>query len=652
MIQPLSLTIGAFLGDSQAQSVWSLPSIYSSSGSQNLYINKLGQIRTIDGFTRQAEEPYLTNTGGSSAMVRGLYMFRRIAAGTTTRQLMIVLDDQVNEWELWSSTDLGVSQTFIADLGASSVGYIPDWATFGDQLFITNGVMTPRMWDGTTLTLVGGTQLAAPTLADGGAGALNGAGYKYKVIPILANKVRKIGSVASASLDVQNRCITVSWTADADSNVLGYEIWRTTGSGLDFYLVAYSDGRTVVSFTDVMTDRDLLTRAVLSVVASHGDAPPAGLYFCVPHKGRMWWGRTDTFPRRWYWSDPGDPDSVYTDRNYTDCTDAKSLGDVSTGGTGDFEGMIVLWHEKTVWTISGTGQIVEGVIDWRKRRSNAKTGAVTHRAVVRVSEGAVYLGQEGGPIKTRGNMLAFLTPQKDVRLFDGQNDTIISFPKKDTLARLTKAHAHKAYAYDDEDHGMYVWVLPVDGGTEPSLSVAWNYWYGTWHEWPGTNFGHVVTAESSANVNLLIAGEARTSSGAFLYQLWSGGTQAGADIVATFMSKPIYPPLVDGGPPNISQEKRLESILLLFEKEAFPVNFTFGFLPHDAADGDTPTIVRAALNASSRVRIPARMGPAATNPGKFFFGTGWRLKLTSTASGPWTLKAMDQTYLPLAGQTR
>lgn len=645
----LSQLIPAFLGDDQGQSTVLLSQIYSPGGSVNLYIDKLGQIRSVDGYTRQNSSAFTTDTGATAAMIRGLYMFRRITGGATTRQLVFTLDDAVNEWELHVSTDLGVTKTLIADLGAGSVGAIPDFATFGDELFIVNGVITPRMWDGTTLTVAGATQLGAPSIASGGLGQLRGH-YKYRLVPLLANKVRKPGSIASSALYVEEEEIDLSWTADADTSVVGYELYRTSGSGLDFYLVAWIDGRTTVAYTDTMSDAELIQQPVLAVIAAHGDAPPSGAYFCVPHKGRMWYLRTDANPRRGYWSDPGDPDSVYTDRHYTDFTDAKSLGDVLTGGTGDFEGMIVFWMEKSVWTMSGTGNVVGGYFDYRKKRSNAKAGAVHHRAVARVSAGSVYLGVDGSSNTVSRNMLAYLTPQKDIRLFDGTNDFIISGPKKDTLARLNLTHARKSFCYDDETHGMLVWVFPADASTEPSISVAWNYWHGTWHEWSGTNFGHVVPAESSS-ASMLIAGEARTATGGLIYQLWLGATQDGTNITATMMTKPIFPPIVEGGPMDLRHIKRAKAAIFLFEKDASPTALSFGVLPHDGADGDTPWVTRT-VNGTSRVRIPVRMKEADANPGRFFHGEGWRFKLTSTAStGSWTLKALEHVYDVLKGST-
>lgn len=653
MADLLSQLIPALLGDAQSQSPLLLSTAYSPGGSSNLWINKLGQILPISGYLRQNPAAFTTDGGGSDAVIRALYQYRKIAAGNTTRQVLFVLDDGVNEWELHYSTDLGVAKNLIMDFGAASVGRIPDFATFGDELFFVNGVITARMWNGLVLTDVGAAQLAAPALTAGGAGNKNGS-YKVRVVSLKSDGSRKPASVMSLALQVDDKQVNVAWGADADVTVVGYEVWSTTGSGLDFYRETYVDGRLTVAATLDLADWDLITREVLAVVGSHGDPPPVGAYFCVPHKGRMWWLRTDTYPRRVWWSDPGDPDSVYTERSYTECTDAESIGDQLAGGTGDFEGMIVLWMERNIWVISGTGLIQGPSIDWRKRRSNASTGTVSVRAVVRVPKGAKYADQEGVLQTINGNVLAFLTPKKDIRIFNGKDDTIISFSKSDTLQRLNTASARKAYAYADDAHGMLCWVFPSDHATEPDLTVAWNYLYGTMHEWPGTPFGHVLSAESDTETNILLAGDARViAPRALIYRLWNGDTQDGAAITATLMTKPLFPPVLEGGPPDMGYKKALHRLNLLFAKDASPSLLTVSVLPFHAGDSDVPEIIRPSLSATSRLSIPTRQRAGDARPGHYFYGQGWRLKISSTATtGPWTLQGIEQLYRVLTGRTR
>lgn len=652
----LSQLIPALLGDAQSQNPLLLSTAYSPGGSLNLWINKLGQILPISGYMRQNAVPHVTDAG-SAALIRALYQYRKIAGGNTTRQVLLVLDDGVDEWQLCYSTDLGATCVMVDNLGATVVGRIPDFSTFGDQVFITTGVTLPKMWDGAMLSDVGGVQLASPTLAVGAAGDPNGT-YRVRIVPIKTDGSRKIGSSASAALNVANKQITVNWTADADVTVGGYEVWHTSGSGLDYYLEAYVDGRLTVTYTITLPDWDLITRAVMAVVAAHGDPPPVGVYFCVPHKGRMFWLKTDEFPRRSWWSDPGVPDSVYTERSYTECTDAQSIGDQLVGGTGDYEGMLILWMEKNVWVISGTGTLQNNVIDWRKRRSNANTGTVSVRTVLRVPKGAKYADQDGNVQSTPTNVLAFLTPEKDIRTFDGKSDTIISFSKSDTLKRLNTVNARKSYGYADDAHGMLCWVFPADDETEPSLTVAWNYIYGTMHEWAGTRFGHVLPTETETENNILLAGDARVVAPmGLIYRLWEGENQDGEPIVATLMTKPLFPPVpvsvIGGSGPDIGYEKRLDRLNLLFGRQLGLTSIVVSILPYDAGDDDTPEIIRDPLWATSRLTVPCRQKAGDANPGKYFHGVGWRIKISSTSvGGPWTLMGIEQLYAILQGRTR
>ncbi|NBU38853.1 MAG: hypothetical protein EBS32_11590, partial [Actinobacteria bacterium] len=132
--------------------------------------------------------------------------------------------------------------------------------------------------------------------------------------------------------------------------------------------------------TDNTSDITILENRVLE---EHGDAPPT-TYFAEPHKQRMWYLRTDTNPTRGYFSDPGDPESVYTGASYLDFSDAETVGDVITGGIGNYEGSLVVFTERAIWTISGTGQVIGNIVDWTRTRTNAQTGCVHHRTAVRV----------------------------------------------------------------------------------------------------------------------------------------------------------------------------------------------------------------------------------------------------------------------------
>ena len=98
----------AFLGTQEGIHSVILPSIYSSSGSKNLYIDKFGRARKILGYAKKNASAVTTNTGSSATMVRHLQAYRKTNTdGTFTRQLIGVFDDGTNEWEIWYSTNNG-----------------------------------------------------------------------------------------------------------------------------------------------------------------------------------------------------------------------------------------------------------------------------------------------------------------------------------------------------------------------------------------------------------------------------------------------------------------------------------------------------------------------------------------------------------------
>jgi len=157
MAYPIQTQVfSVFMGTQEGIHSVALPSIYSSSGSRNLWIDKLGRAKKVLGYAKQNASAVTTNTGGSATMLRGLRAYRQTGA-SFTRQLIGVFDDGTNEYELWYSTDDGVNWTFIADLGSGSVGSIPDFSQVDNTLFFANGVVAPRAWNGSALSTAGAT---------------------------------------------------------------------------------------------------------------------------------------------------------------------------------------------------------------------------------------------------------------------------------------------------------------------------------------------------------------------------------------------------------------------------------------------------------------------------------------------------------------
>ena len=531
-------TFTVFLGTQEGIHSVALPTIYSSSGSRNLWIDKLGRAKKILGYAKQNSSAVTTNTGASATRLRDLRAYRQTGA-SFTRQLLGVFDDGSDEYELWYSTNDGVAWTFIADLGSGSVGAIPDFAQVDNDLFFANGVVAPRLWNGSALSTAG-PSAKSPTITaavNTASGQLNGS-YSWKMVSVDGAEVRSAGSVTSNIIQLQDEQADLSWTADSDTDVVGYELYRTTGTGANFYFVTFIDGRTTTSYTDNASDLDILEHRLLQ---EHGDAPPTGSYFCEPHKQRLWWGRTDTNPRRVFWSDPGEPDQVGAN-NYLDFTDQSSVGDILTALHGDFEGMLVAFQERSIWTVTGTGQIVSDIMDWVRTKSNAVTGTVSHRSVIKVPAGAVYTDASGQNVTTTRVMLAYFTPLGDIRLFDGNNDIIISTPVKETLKTYLYAQRTKIHAVHDVENGHVVWFWPSATALEAECTqaVVWNYRWGVWYVWPDMPMAASTTIETATDTQIVLTGEAQTTKGGFCYKFFSGNSFDGDTIPARWMTKVVY----------------------------------------------------------------------------------------------------------------
>ena len=531
-------TFTVFLGTQEGIHSVALPTIYSSSGSRNLWIDKLGRAKKILGYAKQNSSAVTTNTGASATRLRDLRAYRQTGA-SFTRQLLGVFDDGSDEYELWYSTNDGVAWTFIADLGSGSVGAIPDFAQVDNDLFFANGVVAPRLWNGSALSTAG-PSAKSPTITaavNTAAGQLNGS-YSWKMVSVDGAEVRSAGSVTSNIIQLQDEQADLSWTADSDTDVVGYELYRTTGTGANFYFVTFIDGRTTTSYTDNASDLDILEHRLLQ---EHGDAPATGSYFCEPHKQRLWWGRTDTNPRRVFWSDPGEPDQVGAN-NYLDFTDQSSVGDILTALHGDFEGMLVAFQERSIWTVTGTGQIVSDIMDWVRTKSNAVTGTVSHRSVIKVPAGAVYTDASGQNVTTTRVMLAYFTPLGDIRLFDGNNDIIISTPVKETLKTYLYAQRTKIHAVHDVENGHVVWFWPSATALEAECTqaVVWNYRWGVWYVWPDMPMAASTTIETATDTQIVLTGEAQTTKGGFCYKFFSGNSFDGDTIPARWMTKVVY----------------------------------------------------------------------------------------------------------------
>lgn len=599
-------------------------------------------------------------------MIRGLIPYRKTAGGTITRKLLLVLDDGVDEWEIHVSSDNGVTKSFLYDAGAGSVGMIPDAAQYGDSVYITNGKVQPRVYNGTTIAATGLTQSPTITATESATSGNLGGNYKYKLVSTIAG-VRQNGSVASTSVLLSSKQMDLTWSADANVSVDGYEIYRTTGTGTVYYYLTSIDGRAAVAYTDNTSDLTILENRVLD---EHGDAPPVA-YFAEPHKQRIWWLRTDTYPTRGYWSDPGLPESVYSE-NFLDFSDSETVGDQLTGGIGNYDGLFVVFGEKAIWSVSGTGAVIGDIVDWTKIRTNAATGCVTSRSAIRIPAGSKYSDQTGQLQTTRVSSIAYFTPLGDIRVFDGDNDLIVSHPVRDTCKAFNYTSRAKIHAVLDSDNDQAIWFIPSASATEPDTAVVWNYRFGVWYKWTPMPFGSSCAFDTSSDASLPLTGEALTAKGGYVYAFLSGNSFDGGVIPAQWMTKTLYG-VNDQGQPAVSNRKRWRWLDVLF-KVTSDVTILVEWMVGGSTDTATAVASTTVNPASATIlsgsgsTILSASGSSivlsletaqsmallqSTATGDYIHDEGLRLRIsTNSTSGPWSLEAMQLAYQILPGLKR
>lgn len=672
----------SFGGTQESVSQFLLPDIFSSGGSKNVYVNKLGEVKSIYGYKHDG---LTTVTPGTSYAVRSMFPYRSSTAGVFSRVTLAVSiseDPLINIGELQYSTDglnfYSAESTLVspASPGSAYVGKVPDFAQFGNDVYMAVGEVTPlKSSNGTSWAYVNPTQSLTPFVTESTTDGVLKGSFKYKLVAIKTDGTRIGGSDETSPVQVSNKRINVSWLADPDTSVGGYEIYRTTGTGVVYYFLYYSDGReTPVAYEDNVSDLTLLEGRTLE---EHGDPPPA-TYFVEPHKQRMWWLRSDAQPRRAYYSDAGRADSVYPS-NFIDVSDEDSMGDVITGAFGNFEDQLIITTERAVWVISGNGQILGNISDWTRAKSNAQTGSLAGKTIVKLPVGAKYTDTFGAVQVTEAATLAYMTPLRDIRLFDGKSDKVISTPVKDSLSYLNYAKRSKCFACHDTKRGHVIWMYPHDIASEPSRAVVWDYKWGIWYQWYDLPFASMIELDTASDATILYAGTNDTGTYEHNYEFFVGENFQNTPIVSWWMTKTLYG-TTDKGVLLPSNLKRWRWADLFFSLSGSAV-FNLEWYKAEAEDDE----VLVTGNTKSQIVLPSWYITTSTGDGidtgdeipadvgdiylhssrgvarvllknssskDFFSDTGVRLKFTNNSGGSWTINGLNLTYQIMPGLQR
>lgn len=655
---PVPLTIYpliSFLGTEEGLNHILVPEVYSPSDSINVWADKFGRIKKILGSANLNATAIVTNAASHNTAIVNLVAYIPEGSSYTSQKIIAQVVSQTNgQNELWLSSDNGATWTFLAT--GPAAGNVPyDFAQYRGDLLIARPGQAVQVYDGSSVATAGETQSPTITSSASASGTNLKGTYQWKLLSMIGT-TRKRGSVASTALSLDGEQGSLTWTADADTNVTGYELYRTTGTGGIYYFVTAIDGRTTAAYTDNTADRVILANRALQ---EYGDAPPSGVYYAEIHKERAWYARTSSAPNRIWYSDPGRPESVGT-LSYVDVNDAEEQISTIQGLTGGYEGRLIVWTAEGIFAVSGTGAVINGVPDLYVRKTSAAQGTLSGRTVVRVPAGALYRDPAGKAESTDKVTLAYMSPLGDFRIFDGERDWVVS-GSIDSI-NYQSSFTDCFHALHDEDNGLVIWFYWEAGTTFAGTVkvVVWNYGVGTWHHWTEPQVASALTIQTSSTPTYHIGG-CNTASGK-VRVLFSGNVDpAGAGFTGRWASNTLYGKLGEAtegievplpAPHLVKRWRWVEAIMEANDAgdvmiKVYPAN--------GIADGTQAALIEKSIIATSSTQYSGRAKIQLKDAtGRFPHQRGLRIVVEDNASTltPWALEGLVVAYSPLAGTKR
>lgn len=624
-----------------------LTDLLSPSDSQNIYFEKKGAVARAPGYLK-VNTAYTTDTGSSATFCVGLYPYFTGSA----IEIIGVFDDTSDEYELAVSTNNAASFTFGKDLGTNLNDKIPDSGQIGSKMIMTFGKGLPQKYSGSSFADVGETRSPTPAAAAGGAGNLRGQ-YEVKLVSVETDGTRHAASVSSAVVELAGKELDLTWTQDSDTDVVGYEVYvKKKTEGL-FRFTQYVNGRTTAAAT---VNKGDLARRRERALREHGDPPITDLHFCEPFQKSMFYSRTAAKPRSLYYSDPNKPEQVWAESELL-LQDSDSMSDEIRGLHGGLDGILTVFQQESVWTVSGTGDISADGVDWRVRKSDAMVGAASHRAVIKVPPGAKFLDASGQLQTTEVATLLYLSSFLDLRLFNGRSDQLISHSKRDFFASVNYANRAKAHIQAIPDTDLIIIYVPHGSSqTTVNKGIVWNWRLGTMTEITNRPFACSLTT-LSATGTLALTGQSLTAAGGLIYNPWTGNNYDGSGTIdAQYWSELIFAIKDDGSGPRLAMEsdQRFRWCKPIFEVLASSRTVSVALFEGFAVDGATAFATKTIdITGSNVSHVSQRLRFVHSSTERYSADKIHRIKIfTNDANPAWVLAAFDiqtQTLLGIRG---
>ncbi len=359
------------------------------------------------------------------------------------------------------------------------------------------------------------------------------------------------------------------------------QVWRRTGAGT-YTSTGSGFANSALSWTsynalDVFCDGTNAPRKWNgTTLATLGGTPPSG-DACEIFRDHLFILDRDTAELRF--SVQGDIEtwpathSIQVDKN----TREKNRAFITT------RDRLIVWKQRSIHHIAGTH-----ILDFERIPVSQGVGAVHHNAVFNLSgspnpqwAGLYWVDQSG----------FYFSPDAGVTCIK-----LSDFPGKSIQASfdaLSSSNIANARVGVDRSNNLILFCVPKSGATNDTV-YAWDYRLGIWQaEFTNMNFSAFAEISSSGTF-LTYAGESRTATGAFIYQLNSGTSDAGTAIAAAIRTKRF-----DFGRP-FDQHKIVDKILTLQETSAATNMTVKAFWDFSSSADQTDTISMALNRGNAR----------------------------------------------------
>lgn len=276
----------------------------------------------------------------------------------------------------------------VQDIGGSKIKRIVRDPSTSELKMLPCGIDTP----------------AAPTVSDGGAGALTGA-YKY-VWTWEDEKGRESSPSPAGSISVTSRQVlvqplggTANWSSQATTmGVAAINIYRTLNGGSVYFRVNHNPTQTVSQYTDNNSDASISANQVAPNPGQND--PPTWATILTIHRGRLIANdRTSVANPLDYESHSSiqvsnlDAPTQFAPIPVV-ATDGARLS-VSGSSADDITGLMTFGSVLGVWTLDDYFQLWgDSFEDWAMHHVTAD-GCVSHDTITQCGEKVLYLSQDG-----------------------------------------------------------------------------------------------------------------------------------------------------------------------------------------------------------------------------------------------------------------